>query len=87
MFPRAALAASQHPVAIILSCSDSRVPPEIVFDEGIGDLFPVRVAGNTATLTHRYAVQYAFGGPYIADYLQEIEPVLAVVRSGPQAGV
>jgi carbonic anhydrase len=37
---------SQHPFAIILSCSDSRVPPEIVFDEGLGDLFIVRVAGN-----------------------------------------
>src|SRR5262249_1739817 len=37
---------SQHPFAIILSCSDSRVPPEIVFDEGLGDLFVVRVAGN-----------------------------------------
>jgi len=43
---RAELANSQHPFAIILSCSDSRVPPEIVFDEGLGDLFIVRVAGN-----------------------------------------
>jgi carbonic anhydrase len=36
----------QHPVASILSCSDSRVPPEIVFGHGVGDLFVVRVAGN-----------------------------------------
>jgi len=43
---RAELTKSQHPYAIILSCSDSRVPPEIVFDEGLGDLFIVRVAGN-----------------------------------------
>jgi carbonic anhydrase len=43
---RAELAKSQHPFAIILSCSDSRVPPELVFDEGLGDLFIVRVAGN-----------------------------------------
>jgi carbonic anhydrase len=43
---RAGLTKSQHPFAIILSCSDSRVPPEIVFDEGLGDLFIVRVAGN-----------------------------------------
>jgi carbonic anhydrase len=43
---RAELAKSQHPFVIILSCSDSRVPPEIVFDEGLGDLFIVRVAGN-----------------------------------------
>jgi carbonic anhydrase len=43
---RAALAKSQHPFAAIVSCSDSRVPPEIVFDQGLGDLFIVRVAGN-----------------------------------------
>jgi carbonic anhydrase len=43
---RTELTKSQHPFAIILSCSDSRVPPEIVFDEGLGDLFIVRVAGN-----------------------------------------
>ena len=43
---RAELAKSQHPFAAIVSCSDSRVPPEIVFDQGLGDLFIVRVAGN-----------------------------------------
>src|SRR6266699_1016159 len=43
---RAELAKTQHPFATILSCSDSRVPPEIVFDQGLGDLFIVRVAGN-----------------------------------------
>jgi carbonic anhydrase len=43
---RAELTKSQHPYAIILSCSDSRVPPELVFDEGLGDLFGIRVAGN-----------------------------------------
>jgi carbonic anhydrase len=43
---RAELTKSQHPFAIILSCSDSRVPPEIVFDQGLGDLFIIRVAGN-----------------------------------------
>src|SRR5215831_22452 len=42
---RAELANTQHPFAIIVSCSDSRVPPEIVFDQGLGDLFVVRVAG------------------------------------------
>jgi carbonic anhydrase len=42
--------AGQTPFAIILGCSDSRVPPEIVFDQGIGDLFLVRVAGNTASV-------------------------------------
>ena len=42
----APLAAGQHPVAVIVGCSDSRVPPEVLFDQGIGDLFVVRVAGN-----------------------------------------
>ena len=40
------LAAGQEPFAIILGCSDSRVPAEIVFDQGLGDLFVIRVAGN-----------------------------------------
>ena len=43
---RADLVAGQEPFAIILGCSDSRVPTEIVFDQGIGDLFVIRVAGN-----------------------------------------
>lgn len=41
----------QAPFAIVLSCSDSRVPPEVIFDQGIGDLFVVRVAGNVAGKT------------------------------------
>lgn len=43
---RSALLENQKPFAIIISCSDSRVPPEIVFDQSLGDLFVVRVAGN-----------------------------------------
>src|SRR5438093_3116401 len=43
---RTELAKTQHPYAAIVSCSDSRVPPEFVFDQGLGDLFIVRVAGN-----------------------------------------
>lgn len=46
---RAAVAEHQTPFAIILGCADSRVTPEVLFDEGIGDLFLVRVAGNTAS--------------------------------------
>jgi carbonic anhydrase len=42
----AALAEGQAPVAAIVGCADSRVPPEVVFDQGVGDLFVVRVAGN-----------------------------------------
>lgn len=40
------LSIGQHPVAAIVSCSDSRVPPELVFDQGLGDLFVIRNAGN-----------------------------------------
>lgn len=45
---RAELAGGQNPFAVILGCADSRVPPELVFDQGLGELFVVRVAGNTA---------------------------------------
>jgi carbonic anhydrase len=53
------LTAGQRPLAIILSCSDSRVPPEILFDQGLGALFVVRVAGNIAGPTQVGSIQYA----------------------------
>lgn len=46
--PRPELAEGQTPIAVVLSCADSRVPPEIVLDQDLGDVFAVRVAGNTA---------------------------------------
>src|SRR5512134_2247298 len=49
----------QHPFACILSCSDSRVPPEIVFDEGLGDLFVIRVAGNIVDNAVTGSIEYA----------------------------
>ncbi len=52
------LAAGQHPTAVVLSCSDSRVPPEIVFDSGLGELFVVRVAGNTADNAGVGSIEY-----------------------------
>ena len=55
---RRQLVSGQHPHAEILSCSDSRVPPEIVFDQGLGDLFIVRVAGNVATDTEKGSLEY-----------------------------
>ena len=45
---RIEVAKEQHPFAAILSCSDSRVPPEVIFDQGIGDLYVVRTAGGVA---------------------------------------
>jgi len=56
---RCCTAAKQAPFAIVLSCSDSRVPPEILFDQGLGDLFVVRVAGNVATDEAIGSIEYA----------------------------
>jgi carbonic anhydrase len=53
------LACCQKPFAVIVSCSDSRVPPEVVFDQGIGDLFSVRLAGNVATPAALGSIEYA----------------------------
>lgn len=50
---------AQHPYAVVVSCSDSRVPPEIIFDEGLGDLFVVREAGHVAHHTTLGSVEYA----------------------------
>jgi carbonic anhydrase len=56
---RAALAAGQEPFAIILGCSDSRVPAELVFDQGFGDLFVIRVAGNIVAPSQIGSVEFA----------------------------
>ena len=56
---RGALPAAQDPFAIILGCSDSRVPVEIVFDQGLGDLFVIRVAGNIVAPSQIGSVEFA----------------------------
>jgi len=56
---RAEVAAAQRPFAIVLGCSDSRVPVEIVFDQGIGDLFVIRVAGNVVAPSLVGSVEFA----------------------------
>jgi carbonic anhydrase len=56
---RIELAARQFPYAIILGCSDSRVPAEIVFDQGLGDLFVIRVAGNIVAPSQIGSVEFA----------------------------
>jgi len=53
------LAAGQEPFAIVLGCSDSRVPAEIVFDQGLGDLFVIRVAGNIVASSQVGSVEFA----------------------------
>lgn len=55
----AELAPSQAPFAAILGCADSRVPPELLFDQGFGDLFVVRVAGNVATPEELASLEFA----------------------------
>lgn len=56
---RLALAGAQEPFAIVLGCSDSRVPAELVFDQGLGDLFVIRVAGNIVAPSQVGSVEFA----------------------------
>jgi carbonic anhydrase len=56
---RAALVDGQEPFAIVLGCSDSRVPAELVFDQGFGDLFVIRVAGNIVAPSQIGSVEFA----------------------------
>jgi len=65
---RTELASGQEPFAIILGCSDSRVPAELVFDQGLGDLFVIRVAGNIVASSQVESVEFAaarFGSPLV----------------------
>src|SRR4030095_10946609 len=65
------LTSTQRPHAEILSCADSRVPPELVFDQGLGDIFVVRVAGNVASDAELGSLEYG------AEHLQI--PLLVVL--------
>ncbi len=56
---RASLSEGQNPFALVLGCADSRVPPELIFDQGLGDLFVVRVAGNILDDVVLGSVEYA----------------------------
>src|SRR5262245_33188495 len=56
---QAVLPKDQSPFAIVLGCSDSRVPAEIVFDQGLGDLFVIRVAGNIVAPSQIGSVEFA----------------------------
>jgi len=65
---RTALVKSQKPYAIILSCSDSRLPPEVIFDKGLGEIFVIRVAGNIPDPIVLGSIEYAaehLGSPLI----------------------
>ena len=56
---RAELLGGQTPFAVVLACSDSRVPVELIFDQGLGDLFVIRVAGNVAAPSQVGSIEYA----------------------------
>jgi carbonic anhydrase len=56
---RVDLSGAQHPFAIVLGCADSRVVPELIFDQGVGDLFVLRVAGNVADDAVIASIEYA----------------------------
>ena len=87
---RHALSSGQHPGAAILGCADSRVPPEIVFDEGFGDLFVVRVAGNVAgnpeIASLEYAVEHLHVPLIVVLGHQKCGAVTAAVEPGEATG-
>ncbi|MGZ3428686.1 MAG: carbonic anhydrase [Polyangia bacterium] len=56
---RGEVAAAQHPIAVVIGCADSRVPPEAIFGQGIGDLFVIRVAGNVVDDAVLGSIEYA----------------------------
>jgi carbonic anhydrase len=86
------VAAGQHPFAVILGCADSRVAPEILFDQGIGDLFDNRVAGNIVDDLLLGSIEYAveeFTPPLIVVLGHErcgaVSATLNVIRTGGEA--
>ena len=87
----AQVAAGQAPFAAILSCADSRVVPEIAFDQGIGDLFVVRVAGNIAAVEDIASEEFAVGvlGSSLLMVLghQNCGAVAAAVKGGELPGL
>lgn len=85
---RALLRTGQNPLAVIVSCSDSRVPPEIVFDQGLGDLFVVRSAGNTVEKLGLGSIEYAvavLNSPLIVVMGHEYCGAVAAAMSGKPA--
>lgn len=74
---RQEVAAGQSPFAVVVGCADSRVPPEVVFDQGLGDLFTIRVAGNVLDDLVLGSVEFA---------VEELHPVLLVVLGHERCG-
>ena len=74
---RREVAAGQSPFAVVVGCADSRVSPEVVFDQGLGDLFDVRVAGNVLDDLVLGSVEFA---------VEELDPVVLVVLGHERCG-
>jgi carbonic anhydrase len=87
---RAEVIEGQHPFAVIVGCSDSRVPPEIIFDQGLGDLFVVRLAGHVLNDEALGSIEYAVEhlGTRLVMVLghDKCGAVTAVVQGGDAAG-
>lgn len=89
----AALALGQAPYATVMGCSDSRVPPELVFDAGFGELFVIRVAGNVTSPEVKGSVQYAHNHLRTKLFVVlghegcgAVSAALAVLRGGEKGG-
>jgi len=84
------LVSEQHPHAMVLACADSRVPPEVVFDQGLGDLFTVRVAGNivddAVTASFEYAVEHLHTPLLVVMGHQSCGAVTAAAQAGEAPG-
>ena len=80
------LAKGQHPYATILSCSDSRVPPEWVFDAGLVDLFVVRVAGNVMSPEIAGSIQYASAHLQTPLFMKRSRPIVEGLRRASFTG-
>ena len=89
---RAEMVFDQRPFAIVLGCSDSRVPAEIVFDQGLGDLFVIRVAGNVVAPSQIGSVEFAaerFGTRLVVvmghSHCGAVQATLQALAKGPAA--
>jgi carbonic anhydrase len=84
------LVSGQHPHSMILACADSRVPPEVVFDQGLGDLFTVRVAGNVVddavVASFEYAVEHLHTHLLVVMGHQSCGAVTAAAATGEVPG-
>ena len=84
------IAKGQHPFAVVISCSDSRVPPELIFDQGLGDLFVIRTAGNLMGGLEigsvEYAVEHLGVGLIIVLGHQQCGAIKAFVEGGEAPG-